>query len=282
MFTSVEAETRYAEFVAHADSAVVGLDFDGTLAPIVDDPTQARIHPDAAETLAMVADLVDTVAIITGRPARQVLTLGDLDAIGDRLAEHGRRLRIFGQYGAERWDSEHRAIRSPRPPAGLASFERQLTRILREADASDAYLEDKGLAIAVHTRRASDPVGSYQRLLPRLRELAAAHGLVVEPGRSVIEVRSGICDKGRVVEELITDTGAKAVLFIGDDLGDLEAMEAVGASLDRGLAGLRVCVSNPEVAELQQIADIIVEGPDGVIAFLRHLAADIRAHTSDI
>jgi len=124
-------------------------------------------------------------------------------------------------------------------------------------------------------------VGSYQRLLPRLRELAAANGLVLEPGRSVIEVRSGTSDKGRVVDELMADTGAKAVLFIGDDLGDLEAMEAVGASLDRGLAGLRVCVANPEVSELRQIADVIVEGPDGVMEFLRRLAADIRAHTSD-
>ena len=282
MFTSAEAEARYLDLVAAAPHVVVGLDFDGTLAPIVDDPTQARIHPDAVEALVSLADAVDTVAIVTGRPARQVVALGELDALGDRIRSRGRRLLVFGQYGAERWDSDQRAIRSPRPPAGLASFERELPRVLREADAVEAYLEDKGLAIAIHTRRMSDPVGAYDRLLPRLRELAAVHGLVLEPGRAVIEVRSGASDKGRAIHELMTTTAARGVLFVGDDLGDIEALQEVGECSARGLAGVRGCVANPEVSELAQMADVVVDGPDGVVALLRRLADDVLAHTSDI
>jgi trehalose 6-phosphate phosphatase len=281
VFTSTEAEARHAAFVAVADQAVVGLDFDGTLAPIVDDPTQARIHPDAAAALIDLADVVQTVAVVTGRPVRQVLSLGDLDVLGDKIAGRGRRLEVFGQYGAEHWDSAHRVIRTPRPPHGLASFEAELPRILRTADASDAYIEDKGLAVAVHTRRLPDSVQAYNRLLPLLRESAERHGLVLEPGRAVIEVRAPDIDKGRVINHLVTEGDAKGVLFAGDDLGDVEALAAVAECADRGIAGVRACVRNPEVSELVDLADVVLEGPDGVIDFLRQLTADVRAHASD-
>ena len=281
VFTSPEAETRYAEFIAVAADAVVGLDFDGTLAPIVDDPTRVRIHPEAADALIDLADAVGTVAIVTGRPARQVLALGALDELGDILASRGRRLEIFGQYGAEHWDSTHRVIRTPLPPSGLATLERELPRLLREAGASDAYVEDKGLGVAVHTRRLADPVSAFDRLLPELRELAERHHLVVEPGRAVIEVRSGGVDKGRVIKELLAATAAPAVLFVGDDLGDIEALQAVTDAVDRGLAGIRACVSNPEVSQLLSLADVVLDGPDGVISFLRRIVTDVRAHASD-
>lgn len=281
VFTSAEAEARYVAFIHAAPTSVVGLDFDGTIAPIVDDPTQARIHPEAADTLIDLAEVVGTVAIVTGRPARQVLALGALDDLGDIIAARGRRLQIFGQYGAERWDSTHRVIHTPRPPSGLATLERELPRLLRNAGASDAYVEDKGLAVAVHTRRLADPIGAYDRLLPALQELADKHHLVLEPGRAVIEVRSGTADKGRVIKDLVETTDARGVLFVGDDLGDVEALHAVGDCIDAGLAGVRACVRNPEVSELVSLADVVLEGPDGVISFLRTLVQDIRAHASD-
>ncbi len=83
-FTSPEGEDRYAALVARAADVVVGLDFDGTLAPIVDDPESAHIHPDAPEVLTALASAVRAVAVITGRPARQALALGGLDEVGQR------------------------------------------------------------------------------------------------------------------------------------------------------------------------------------------------------
>jgi trehalose 6-phosphate phosphatase len=71
-FTSADAEQRYAALVAVASSAVVGLDFDGTLAPIVDDPGSAHIHPEAPGVLLELSGVVRAVAVITGRPARKV------------------------------------------------------------------------------------------------------------------------------------------------------------------------------------------------------------------
>ena len=97
------------------------------------------------------------VAVITGRPARKVLALGGLDEVGDEIGETGRELFVFGQYGYERWSSTQRRVVSPRPPHGLSGFLRELPGLLRKADAGDAFIEDKGLAIAVHTRRLTIP-----------------------------------------------------------------------------------------------------------------------------
>ncbi len=276
-FTSPEAEERYDALVAVASSTVVGLDYDGTLAPIVDDPEIAHIHPDAPDVLLDLAGVVRAVAVITGRPARKALALGGLDEVGQQIGDSGRELFVFGQYGYERWSSTQRRVVSPRPPHGLSGFLRDLPRVLREADAADAFVEDKGLAIATHTRRLDDPSGAYERLEPALRTLADRYGLVVEPGRNVIEVRSPGMDKGVVVRNLAKESEAGGFLFAGDDLGDVEAFEAVGELREEGLPTLLVCSASQEESTLLELADVVVPGPDGVLDLLRRLTADARA-----
>ena len=276
-FSSDEGEQRYDAVVGVASRTVVGLDFDGTLAPIVEDPAQAHIHPAAAEVLVELAAEVAAIAVITGRPARQALDLGGLEEVGDALQAAGKELFVFGQYGNERWSSGRRRILGARPPRGLATFERDLPRTLRLAGASEAFVEDKGLAVAVHTRRLPDSEEAFERLLPPMRELARAHGLVLEPGRSVIEVRSAGSHKGMVVNRLAAVLDAEGFVFAGDDLGDVEAFEAVDELGRQGLATLRVCSASDEQSALVEMSDVVVRGPDGVLDFLRALAADARA-----
>lgn len=275
-FSSPEGGRRYAALVAAAPGTVVGLDFDGTLAPIVDDPAQARIHPEAGDVLIGLAADVAAIAIITGRPARQALHLGGLEEVGRHIHAAGKELYLFGQYGNERWTAETQRIVTPRPPRGLATFERDLPRTLRRAGAVDAYVEDKGLAVAVHTRRLPDPAEAFERLLPLLSDLADRHGLAVEPGRSVIEVRASDTHKGMVVERLAEDLDARGFLIAGDDLGDVEAFEAVTELEQRGVATLRVCSASEEENALLALSDAVVPGPAGVLDLLRRFAVDAR------
>jgi trehalose 6-phosphate phosphatase len=275
-FTSPAAERRYDALVAAAGDAVVGLDYDGTLAPIVDDPDSAHIHPDASEVLAELAGVVRAIAVVTGRPAGTVVSLGGLDDLADEVSARGGDLLVFGQYGFERWGSRRRQIVSPRPPAGLAGFRRELPGVLQEADAAAAFVEDKGLAVAVHTRRLPDPAAAFARLEPRLRDLAERYELVLEPGRNVIEARPPGMDKGRVVRELARETGARGFAFAGDDLGDVEAFEAVAGLRDQGLATLLVCSASDEEGALVERSDVVVHGPDGVLDLLRTLTQDVR------
>ena len=275
-FTSPDAEQRYAALVAVADQVVVGLDFDGTLAPIVDDPESARIHPEAGGVLLELSSAVRAVAVVTGRPARKVLALGGLDEVGREIGETGRELYVFGQYGFERWSSTRRRVVSPRPPQGLSGFLRELPGVLREADAAEAFVEDKGLAIAVHTRRLDDPAAAFDRLEPRLRDLAERYAMVLEPGRNVIEARSPGMDKGTVVRDLAKETDAGGFLFAGDDLGDVEAFEAVTELAEHGLPTLLVCSASDEESALVARSDVVVHGPDGVLELLRRLTSDAR------
>jgi trehalose 6-phosphate phosphatase len=240
----------------------------------VDDPERAHIHDDASDVLLDLAREVAAVAVITGRPARQVLDLGGLEEVGDALASADADLYVFGQYGNERWSSKSRRIVSPRPPRGLASFERELTGVLRRADAADAWVEDKGLAVAVHTRRLPDSDAAFQRLLPLIRDLAKTHDLITEPGRNVIEVRSSGMHKGLAVRTLVDELDAGAFLFAGDDLGDMEAFEAVAELREGGMPTLLVCSASAEESALVPLSDVVVKGPEGVLDLLRQLTVD--------
>ena len=146
-----EADQRYDDLVKVAHDVVVGLDFDGTLSPIVDDPERAVIHPDGPGALVDLASQVRAVAVITGRPARQVVELGRLETVADALPA-GAMLEVLGQYGNERWDSRSRTFATTDVPPGLAALREELPGLLADADAADAYVEEKGLAVAVHTR----------------------------------------------------------------------------------------------------------------------------------
>jgi len=268
---------QYTALLDVGEHLLVGLDFDGTLSPIVENPEVAVIHHDAPGVLAELSAQVGAVAVITGRPARQVLALGGLDDVGDAIGESGRELVILGQYGNERWSSNARRVVSPKPPAGLASLIGDLPRLLRRADAVDAWVEEKGLAVAVHTRRAADPRAAFDRLLPVLSEAARARNLAVEPGKLVIEIRAGGMDKGLALHRLVEEYDARAVVFVGDDLGDVPAFEAVGELRDKGMPTLLVCSGSDDDSQVRELADVVVPGPEGVMTFLRELAADLRA-----
>jgi trehalose 6-phosphate phosphatase len=273
-FRTEQARERYDALVDLAPELVVALDFDGTLSPIVADPAAAAIHPDAPAMLGHLAARVRAVVVITGRPARQVVALGDLEAVADSLPE-GASLAVMGQYGHERWDSHTRAFSSPEPPHGLADFREELPGLLDAEQAEDAHVEEKGLAVAVHTRNLSDASEAFDRLRVSLDGAARRHGLQLEPGRQVLEVRSPGMHKGIALREAVEANGAGAVLFVGDDLGDLEGFQAVGELRADGLPGLLVCSGSEEQQALLELSDVVVDGPAGVVSFLEGLVADV-------
>ena len=93
--------------------------------------------------------------------------------------------------------------------------------------------------------------------------LAERHRLSVEPGRNVIEVRSGSMHKGLALRAVLEEVGAEGVLFAGDDLGDVAAFEAVRDLRADGLPGVVVCSASEEQPELVELADVVVDGTQG-------------------
>ncbi|MDF5757834.1 trehalose-phosphatase [Spongiactinospora sp. TRM90649] len=255
--------------VADPSGAVVGLDFDGTLSPIVPDPASARVHPDAPAVLAELGVAVKTILVLTGRPAASVIEYGVApDGVG--LADVPG-LVVLGQYGVERWEAGE--LTSPPPPEGVEAVRAELPKALASLGVHDAWVEDKGRALAVHTRRAADPRGAFETLAEPLAALAARHGLIVEPGRFVLELRPPGTDKGDALSAFLAERSARSVLYVGDDLGDLAAFDAVRGS---GLPGVTVCSGSAEVTALADRADLVVDGPAGVVALLRALSGAAR------
>jgi len=247
---------------------LVALDFDGTLAAIVDDPDRALADPDAVDALAAVGRLVGTVAVVTGRPVRTVVRLGGFS--GRPGLES---MVVLGQYGVERWNGADDSYLIPPEPAAVTAAGAELDALLAAEGLPDARVEHKGRALVVHTRELTDPRAAFNRLVQPMRDLAARHGLLLEPGRNVLEIRAPGSDKGGALRALVAETGARQVVFAGDDLGDLPAFETVAALREEGLAGLLVCSASQEEDALRQRADVVVDGPAGVAAWLRDLAA---------
>jgi trehalose 6-phosphate phosphatase len=79
-------------------------------------------------------------------------------------------------------------------------------------------------------------------------------------------------DKGVALSEYVRETGAESVMYAGDDLGDLPAFSAVDKLRSDGVPGLLVCSGSDEVTELAKRADLVVDGPQGVVQLLRSLA----------
>jgi len=258
-----EGRAGLAALLAGPGQALAALDFDGTLSPIVADPAQARAHPDAVPALRRLAGVLGTLAVITGRPAAVAADLGGFGRVPGLI--------VLGQYGLERWVNGQLTV--PPTPPGVAAARAELPALLAEVGAPDGVrAEDKGLAVAVHTRRAADPQAALDRLRGPLAGLAGRHGLTVEPGRLVIELRPAGTDKGNALKNLVAERKSRAVMFCGDDLGDVAAFGAVRALRGSGIPGLTVCSGSAEVTALAESADLVVDGPDGIAALLTALA----------
>ncbi len=159
-----DGQAGLAALLATPGRALVAFDFDGTLAPIVPDPADARVLPAALAGLRALAPLVGTVAVVTGRPAKIAVEYGSLDQVPGVV--------VLGHYGRQRWQGGE--LESPPPPPGLAVARERLPAVLAAAGPADGlWTEDKADALAVHTRRAADP-----------RAAAAARGRDRTAGRT--------------------------------------------------------------------------------------------------
>ena len=259
-----EGQAGLDALLSRPRQALVGTDFDGTLAPIVADPRAARPLPGAVPALRRLAPAVGTLAVITGRPAADAVAYGGLDAVPGLI--------VLGHYGWERWQDGE--LTGPGSPPAVQAARQALPGVLSQAGAPEGtWVEDKGHALAVHTRRAAAPEPALRLLRGPLENLAARLGLVAEPGRMVIELRPPGVDKGTALTGLVAERAAEAVLFCGDDLGDLPAFAAVRALRADGIPGCAAASASAESPQVADAADLVVDGPEGIVALLAAIAA---------
>ena len=261
--TPDEISEAFGPLLNQPEEAGVFSDFDGTLAPIVENPPEAVPLESAVDALAAVARRVARAGVISGRPASFLLRhLEDVP------------VSMWGLYGLERVAEDEEGERSVVPSPEAEEWREAVGEAAAhlEDTGEGMTVERKGLTVVLHFRRAPE----LEDLAREQAESAAdATGLVVHPGRMSFELRPPVTgDKGTVLEEAAS--GLRAACFFGDDSGDLAAFDALDRLTENeGMATVKVGVRSEEAPpDLLERADLVVDGPPGVVEVLRLLAGE--------
>ncbi len=241
--------------LARTRTLLVALDFDGTLAPEVDDPGQARALPEARSAVFRLLAMPNTrIALVSGRALRSLIHVADVPDDVLLVGSHGIELRL-----------DH-----PNDQVSLDTAElRQvdvLGDVLQEVAKSfdEVWIEEKPAGFALHTRLASERDSRIAHLVARSETAAEVQGLTIRNGKDVLEFSVRSTTKGEAVEHLRKYTAATAVFYAGDDVTDEDAFAALGPD-DVGLKS----------GEGATLANFRVPGPAQVARAL-NLLADFR------
>ncbi|MCW2529373.1 MAG: trehalose-phosphatase [Pseudonocardiales bacterium] len=254
-----------AAVAAGRSSALIALDFDGTLAPLVDDPEQSRLAVGAAEVLTALAAAGVQIAVVTGRDATTVLRLSGLHDVPGLI--------VAGLYGAERGQAGDLET-LPDQPALITAGEQLHQLVGSEPAAQGVWIEDKRLSLVVHARVAADPGGAINALIGPVRELAEEVGLEMHPGRNVLELRLPGYDKGTVLRTLVHTLDPSVTVYAGDDVGDLPAFAAIAQLRSSGAAAWSIAAGDPPLPEVVEHADLGVSGPADLVELLRSMLVE--------
>lgn len=246
--TALESALRE---LARVPTLLVALDFDGVLAPIVQDPSTSRALPGSAAAVRALADLpATTVAMLSGRG------LDDLRTVSGFAAP----IRLVGSHGGEFDDGALELTDAQR------HLKDELSAAVQQVVDGEpgVRLENKPAAIVVHVRGADPAVA--ERVLDAVRTgPAQLPGVESTEGKAVLEMAVVQVSKGSAIDTLRGRLGADAVLFVGDDVTD----ETAFTRLRPGDVGVKV-------GEGDTAAGYRVGTPDDVTELLETLLAARR------
>lgn len=237
-------------------------DVDGTISPIVNRPEKAAVHPQIADLLRCLADRLDLVAAVSGRPADQLLGLVGVDG-----------MVYVGNHGLEWWQ-EGRARVVPEAQPYLPSIAATVQSLREGLDLPGVLVEDKTVTGTVHYRLSEDPASARATILHAIAQCPLARNLRVAEGRMVVNLFPPVrADKGTAVERLVQSRGLRGAIYLGDDLTDLDAFRALHSLRRSGVChALLVAVASSEAPpDLIKEADYQLEGVESVATFLEQL-----------
>lgn len=268
VLTAVE---RTALLLAKRPSALL-FDFDGTLSLLVDDPANATIERRSEAALHELTGLVDIVGIVTGRAVADVqgkLDTSELVVVGN----HGLEWVVRGEHEAHEAgvEAEHAVTEA------MAEIRQRLEH---DGLAEGVIFENKRLSASVHYRMAPNQKQVGSVLIPLARRVATAHGLRLTEGKLIVELRpTAEVSKGTAMRQLHEEFGLASMVFLGDDLTDVDGFLALRelretGTVDTLAVGVLGKDSHPRVAET---ADVAVTEVLGVADYLEALRDALKA-----
>jgi trehalose 6-phosphate phosphatase len=247
--------------------AAIMFDIDGTLAPIVEQPSDAVVPEGTRQLLIQLARRYGAVACVSGRrasEARAMVSIGTISYLGS----HGAELLRAG------WTE-------PMLDPALEDWRRRINEFGRQADTPEVRrlrvrLEDKGAILGFHWRGAPDEEAA-RAAIDAIAARAEAAGLRTHWGRKVLEVRPPVrIDKGAGIVSFLDGLEIDTAMYVGDDVTDLDAFRALSELAQEGRLSrvIRVGVRSDEgPEEIVNEADLVVDGTDGVLELLSLLVS---------
>jgi trehalose 6-phosphate phosphatase len=224
--------------LARTPVLLVACDYDGTLAPIVTDPSRARPQPESLVALRTLAGLADThVAVISGRSLRDLAVLSRLPS----------EIHLVGSHGSE-FDL---GFAHDLPAEIRATHDHLCNEVAAIATAvAGVRIEAKPAGVAVHYREVDPPAvaGLLQAIETGPSRQPGVHS---RHGKMVVELSVVPTSKGHALETLRHQVGATAVLFLGDDVTDEDAFTVLTGP-DVG-----VKVGEGPTAAMHRVADTV-------------------------
>ncbi|MEU5694702.1 trehalose-phosphatase [Actinosynnema sp. NPDC020468] len=251
---ALPAELRRAIVqLARTPRLLVACDYDGTLAPIVANPEDARPSTESVGALRSLAGLHETTAaVISGRALRDLATLSRLPSEVHLVGSHGSEFDVGFVHAI---DDDARALHR--------RLEAELEKIVEGHEG--VALEVKPASIAVHVRRAAAEVGD--RVLEVVRQGPCTWaGVQVTEGKAVVELAVVQSDKGHALDVLRHRVSATAAVFVGDDVTDERAFARISGP-DLGI----------KVGDGQSLAEYRVSDTGDVATVLAFLLEERRA-----
>jgi trehalose 6-phosphate phosphatase len=253
-----------ARWLDESEGVVLGVDFDGTLSSIVEDPTDASLTPAARTTLEELASAPSiALAVVSGRAIDDLMERVDVENVV-----------YAGNHGLE---LVHDGRKTVHPEAA-----RRQPTICRLCEELDARLEDipgcavenKGISGTVHFRRApddavSDVVGTVEEMV------SSVDGIRVTAGKQVRELRPAVdWDKGRAME-LLADSASDTwrTMYVGDDTTDEDAFQAIQPE------GVGVHVAADDERNVETAARYRIDGFDAVPRLLAWVGMSLESRS---
>lgn len=265
----VEALNRSLTVLQRTPSGLI-TDIDGTISGMAPTPAQAVVTDTARQVLQRLTEQVAFVGVVTGRSAADGELLVGVPGLV-YVGNHGTERRHNGQS----WSHPEAAATSAALKLALQDLHR---RVVAMGAGDGLVVEDKGLSASIHYRLAPNPDQVRLLLVELANEVAANAGLLVTEGRLVVELRPRVpVNKGTALVDLVREHHLRGVIFLGDDLTDVDAFRAVRQLREAGeIDGLRVGVLAPETQpEVLAETDVTVHGVPACVELLREIAAHL-------
>jgi trehalose 6-phosphate phosphatase len=232
---------------------------DGTIAPVADDAEGNPPSPRCRELLRDLSKVADVVAVLSARPVSQLHALIDLPDV-----------MYLGNRGLELWVGG-RVDYAPEMESYRPALESAMSTLYSLIDSS-VQIEDAGSALLLYLDGVTDQA-ALEALRSEVSRVVEAKGLRLYEGQHLLEVRPPmVLDKGPAVERLVSSHDLEGVLYIGNDLSDVDAFEAVQTMRAQGTCyGAAVGVQGEWTSSEVSKADLLVQGITGVEALLAWL-----------